>query len=150
MKLRLELNNLTQSPVSKNMLFAIATEALRQINYEFLFSRNISLSVACVAPEEIRALNRQYRGYDEVTDVLSFSEYENPRELKKETRGEIFLGELILCYDDIAVYAKKNKKDTAREFAVVVAHGMLHLLGMKHSARMFQLQNNIIKSVFSL
>lgn len=143
MKLLLEINNLERSPVKKNVIRKIILETLKQSGYIFLFSRNLSMSVALVSREEIRALNKKYRGQNKATDILSFPEYPAARELKKETCKDIFLGELIICYDDIVSYAKQYHKKLEKEFAAVVAHGVLHLLGMEHSKRMFQLQSKV-------
>lgn len=111
-------------------------------------AREIFVSLALVAPAEIHRLNKEYRKYDSVTDVLSFAEYKSAKALKKAVDnppdGGVFLGELILCYTDIREYARKNKIGLKKELANVVSHGVLHLLGMKHGKKMFSIQNKVL------
>jgi probable rRNA maturation factor len=147
MKLNLEVNNVTQSPVADSFFVAVAERALAKAEYAFLQEKNISISLAVVAPAEIKKLNGDYRKYDSVTDVLSFAEYENLELLEKAAEGEdeLFLGELIICYDDIKEYCRANSIDLEKELANVTAHGVLHLLGFDHSDKMFSLQAEIIK-----
>jgi rRNA maturation RNase YbeY len=56
---------------------------------------------------------------------------------------ELFLGELILCYDDIKEYAQKEELDLEKEFAKVVSHGILHLLGFEHGEKMFAIEQSV-------
>jgi probable rRNA maturation factor len=79
-----------------------------------------------------------------VTDVLSFAEFKNLKVIKTNKGKEIFLGEIILCYDDIKAYAKKNELKTEEELAKVFLHGILHLLGFRHGPKMFALQNKFL------
>lgn len=148
MKLRLQVNNTTQSPVGDEFFQKVAEKALAAAGFDFLKNnKEIFLSLALVPPAEIRRLNKEYRKYDSVTDVLSFCEYKNARDLKKAvdnaTDVGVFLGELVLCYTDIKKYARKNKIGLQKELANVVSHGVLHLLGMKHGKKMFSIQNKI-------
>jgi rRNA maturation RNase YbeY len=149
MPIRLQVNNTTSSPVGDDFFQRVAEETFREAGFEFSESKEIFLSLALVAPAEIRRLNKEYRKYDSVTDVLSFAEFKNARALKKAVDKSVdvgvFLGELILCYNDIQEYAKKNKIGLQKELANVVSHGVLHLLGMKHGKKMFAIQDKIIK-----
>ncbi len=83
-----------------------------------------------------------------MTDILSFASYKNIKEIKKAEEnppaGGVFLGELILCYDDIKDYAKKNGLNFKEELARTVSHGILHLLGFHHGKKMFSLQDKIV------
>lgn len=149
MKLNLEINNVAQSPVADAFFVGVAEKTLAAAKYEFLADKEISLSLALVSKEEIRKLNGAYRKYDSVTDVLSFAEYENLAELqaagKNPPEGGLFLGELIICYDDIKEYCQENGIALEKELANVTAHGILHLLGFDHGDEMFGLQEKIIK-----
>ncbi len=81
------------------------------------------LCVALVSDARMRALNRQFRGKDKVTDVLSFP---------ARTRG--FLGDIVIA----AGLAKKQAKAAGHglniEIRVLALHGLLHLLGYDHDA----------------
>ena len=79
------------------------------------------LSVAIVSDRRMRALNRQFRGKDAVTDVLSFP---------SDDRG--FMGDIVIA----AGVAKRQAKDAGHslptELKVLALHGLLHLLGYDH------------------
>jgi rRNA maturation RNase YbeY len=145
MKIDLEINNTTQSPVEDAFFAQVAEKTLAEMDWDFLQEKELNISVALVAPAEIQELNKQHRQYDSVTDILSFAEYANIEEMKAtalKNPGEVlFLGELVLCYDDIKGYAEKEGLGLEKELAKVFAHGILHLLGFSHGEEMFALQD---------
>ena len=147
MKLVVEINNLSSCRIGKDFFVRTIEESLAQSGYDFLRTKNVSLSVALVTPAEIRKLNKEYREKDAVTDVLSFAEYASQKALEKAGEKEVFLGELILCYNDIKEYAKLNKQNVRLELATVVSHGVFHLLGFSHGKKMFSLQDAVAKKV---
>lgn len=146
-KLNLEINNQTKSPVKKRFFEDVIKKVFKEAGFEFLKNKTVSISIALVGEKEIKKLNRAYRKKNSVTDVLSFGEYKNQAGLKKEKSREIFLGELILCYNDIKKYAKKEGIVFKRELQKVAAHGVLHLLGLNHGKKMFAIQEKIIKKI---
>ncbi len=73
--------------------------------------------------DNIRQLNKQYRGKDAVTDVLSFPSGE-----------EGFLGDIALCLPRAYEQAKEYGHSAQREVAFLVAHSMLHLFGYDHES----------------
>lgn len=150
MKFKLETNNKSKSPLKKVFFDKIIRETLLEVGWEFLKKKNISLSLAMVGKKEIKEINKKYRRINAVTDILSFAEYKSERDLRKGVEKnkdkELFLGELILCYDDIKEYAKKEKLNLKEECAKVVSHGLLHLLGMKHGKKMFSIQSKAAKN----
>ena len=81
------------------------------------------LSIAIVSDRRMRALNRQFRGKDAVTDVLSFP---------AESRG--FMGDIVIA----AGVSKRQARDAGHsaqtELRVLALHGLLHLLGYDHEA----------------
>jgi len=144
MKIEIELNNKTQSPVAEDFLVGVAEKTIEASGYDFLREKNISASVAIVPEEEIRELNAKYRKNDSVTDILSFCEYETKNDLENAKENNLFLGELILCYNDIEKYAKEKGIDLQQEMANVFSHGILHLLGFSHGEEMFSIQKKVI------
>lgn len=147
MQINLEINNITVSPINEVFFEMVAKNTFAELDCGFLRNKKVGISIALLAPAEIRKINKEYRKYDKVTDILSFPEYASVEDLKKnaekETEEEVFLGELILCYDDIKEHAQKEKLDFEQEFAKVVTHGILHLLGFKHGEKMFALQQMV-------
>ena len=102
------------------------------------------VSLLLTSDEEIHRLNLEYRGIDQPTDVLSFPqiEYETPGDLSgaeeqeagcfNPDTGELFLGDIIISLDRVKEQAESYGHGTRREFAFLVAHSMLHLLGYDH------------------
>lgn len=88
--------------------------------------RAVELSVRYVDSAEGRALNRDYRGRDDATNVLSF-----PAELPPGVRSPL-LGDLVICAPVVALEALRQDKPLAHHHAHLVVHGVLHLLGMDH------------------
>jgi probable rRNA maturation factor len=149
MKINIEVNNETQEAVGDSFFLRVAEKTLQEVNWDFLQESTLSISVAIVSLEKIHELNKQYRQVDNATDVLSFAEYEKIDAAvvanAMKTDGEIFLGELILCYDDIKEYAEKEHIEFEDELTNVFSHGTLHLLGFGHGEEMFAIQNKVVK-----
>lgn len=143
MKLNLEINNQTKTRLDEKSAKAAVLGALKKSGLKFLDKKNISVSLAVVDKKEIRRLNRIYRKKNKTTDVLSFAEYKKKADLKKITSRDIFLGELVACFEDIKNYTRKNRLNSEKELIKVLVHGTLHLLGFKHGKKMFNIQENI-------
>ena len=85
------------------------------------------LSLYCVTPEEIRALNLEHRAVDRVTDVLSF-----PAAEPGETPSDGFWGDIVLCPQRAREQAGEYGHSMERELAFLTVHGALHLFGYDH------------------
>lgn len=114
--------------------------------------------------EGIHEINREHRGIDRPTDVLSFPmlEYERPADFSRveadavdsfnpET-GELLLGDIIISTDKVIEQAEKYGHSREREYAFLIAHSMLHLFGYDHevpeeAAVMEQKQAAILESL---
>lgn len=83
-------------------------------------------SLQIVSSDEMQVLNRDYRGKDKPTNVLSF-----PMDLPEEI-GLNILGDLALCDEVIEMEAQQQSKTAAAHWAHMVVHGMLHLQGYDH------------------
>ena len=93
------------------------------------------ISVTVVDGEEIRELNRDYRGIDRVTDVLSFPQFGCSEELEEalESGDEtVLIGDVVICYDKVLSQAEEYGTGTVREFVYLFVHSILHLLGYDH------------------
>lgn len=104
------------------------------------FSKKIrgTVEVAVVGDKKIQTLNKKYRGKNKVTDVLSFS----------WLSGD-FLGQIFICYPQIVRQAKEYEISVDEEFARMLVHGLLHLVGHDHvkkieASRMFKIQERIV------
>ncbi len=88
------------------------------------------ISVTFVSAEEIREINRDYRGVDSVTDVLSFPQFESPEEIPAE--GHALLGDIVICLERIASQAEEYGHTPERELLYLFVHSLCHLLGYDH------------------
>ena len=82
-----------------------------------------SVTIAFVSDKTIRQLNRQFRGFDKATDVLSFP--------SADVDGSN-LGDIALSVDTAAKQAKENGLAFEEEIAQLILHGLMHLSGYDH------------------
>lgn len=116
-----------------------------------------ALTLVVTDDESVQELNRDYRGVDAPTDVLSFAAQENapsapelaalPPELAAEFAG--YLGDVIIAYPYATRQAAYYQNSTAAELRLLAVHGVLHLLGYDHAtpeeeATMWALQSTIL------
>ena len=87
---------------------------------------NVEVSVSFVGDEEIRDLNRDYRGVDKSTDVLSF-----PIDDEFIIDNRI-LGDVIINTRRVMEQAKELGHSNERELSYLTVHSILHLLGYDH------------------
>ncbi len=85
------------------------------------------VSVALVDEEQIRQYNHDYRGLDQVTDVLSFALDDGPG-----PDGMRNIGDLVVCTSRAAEQAQRAGHDLWTELRILLLHGFLHLSGMEH------------------
>lgn len=103
---------------------------------------DVSVEITVTDEEEIRELNRDNRGIDKPTDVLSFQNIaevklpikkeDYPSEINFED-GSVIIGEIYVCREKAEKQAEEYGHSTAREVAFLTCHGMLHLLGFDHT-----------------
>ena len=87
------------------------------------------LSVAVVSDRRMRALNRQFRGKDKVTDVLSF-----PASDRSAPSAAGFLGDVVIASGVARQQAREAGHSIQTEVRVLALHGLLHLLGYDHES----------------
>ena len=87
---------------------------------------NAYISISLVDDKEMLKLNSEHRGKDSPTDVLSFNIEE------KMDDGKFYLGDIVVNSEQAARQAKEYDNSVEEEIAELVAHGMLHLLGIHH------------------
>lgn len=120
----------------KRALQAVAAGLRRKKDAEF--------SIAFVSEREMKKLNKEWRGKDAVTDVLSFGRAEKA---ERAERGE--MGEILICYEQAKRQAKDMGHSVRDEVMFLLVHGALHLFGHDHerpagAKRMFPLQSRIL------
>ncbi|MFQ5380624.1 MAG: rRNA maturation RNase YbeY, partial [Dehalococcoidia bacterium] len=93
--------------------------------------RNTSLSCLLTDDAAIRALNRQFRGLDEPTDVLAFPDEADPAFIEAEA-AEDYLGDIAISLETAAFQATQAGHSIEDELAHLLVHGILHLCGYDH------------------
>jgi len=99
------------------------TRALRAVGVT-----NRTATLVFVGDAASRGLNRQFRGKDRATDVLSFP----TRAEKFERENRSRLGEIVISVPRAAAQAKQNGLSFANEIQQLILHGLLHLCGYDH------------------
>lgn len=141
-QLQLEIVNRSGRAVPQKFLRdwvrLMAREASLAINPSKYAGRDFV--IAFVTTEEIRKLNKTYRGKNKPTDVLSF-----------ESDDPSSLGELAIAPEIISAQARDHGLLVREELGYMVLHGFLHLLGYDHeknerdAKRMFTLQDELFE-----
>lgn len=92
----------------------------------------VAISVVLADDPFIRELNRDYRGKDKPTNILSFATSDDTT-MQHTSEGEpIHLGDLILAFTTIQKECKAQNKTLAQHVAHLIVHGCLHLIGYDH------------------
>lgn len=90
----------------------------------------VEISLTLVDSEEIRRLNRDYRNMDQITDVLSFPQFDDLNELTEDE--EILLGDVVICRQQAEAQAEEFGHSVEREMVYLFIHSVCHLLGYDH------------------
>ncbi len=121
-----------ETEVAPDLLEEVLTRAVRQVG----LTGPAEVSVVVTDDAEIHRLNRQYRGVDAPTDVLSFSQTEpGPGEEAggfPHPPGVQVLGDVVISGDRVRAQAAEYGHSQQRELAYLAVHGLLHLLGYDH------------------
>lgn len=125
-------------------VYELSELLLEKVLQEEGLETEAEVNITIADDPEILKINKEFRGIDKVTDVLSFpavpfqiagdpdgadledDEYYNP------DTGELILGDMILSYDRLTAQAKEYGHSIKREYAFLVVHSLLHLLGYDH------------------
>lgn len=118
-------NRQLEVPIEEKVLKLLTLVAKESLKVEEM-DDNYEISISFVDNEEIKTLNKQYRGIDLETDVLSFPMDEDllvPMPL---------LGDIIISVEKAVEQSEQYGHSIERELAYLTAHSMLHLCGHDH------------------
>ncbi len=154
-----EEGSLTLPIECRELAGKVAETALDEIGCPY----EAEVSLLLTTDEEIRGMNRRFRGIDRATDVLSFPmiEYEKAGDFSRleETpdcfhpeTGELLLGDIVVSKERVLAQAEEFGHSISREFAFLIAHSVLHLSGYDHmeaeeTLRMEELQDRILNKL---
>lgn len=100
-------------------------------------AKGAELSITIVNNEEIQKINRDYRGKDQPTDVISFA-LEEMGEGEVVVKGDnlpVALGDIIISLEKAKEQAEEYGHSFQRELGFLAVHGFLHLLGYDHMTK---------------
>jgi len=121
-------NTVKSSGVDTRRLKTVAKQLLRQVD-----ESDSSLSISLVDDREIQVLNREHRGKDKPTDVLSFPLYEDGQGTTLEpVVPERLLGDVVISIDTARRQAAEYDAPLQNEVYRLLIHGILHVLGHDH------------------
>ena len=117
-----------------------------------LLAGHADVTVRLVGEDEGRKLNREYRGKDYATNVLTFVYDAQALEGETGLAGPVVVGDLVLCVPVLVREAEEQGKAVDAHFAHLMVHGMLHLQGYTHeneedTARMESIEVGILAAL---
>jgi probable rRNA maturation factor len=138
----------TKRPFSQKFLKKIISQTAQELK----FKKKFGVAVLLVGDKQIKDLNKKYRHKNKITDVLSFSQKEGEK-FPLPQKEKNYLGEIIICYPQLKRQAKIFKQTEEKEFALLLIHGFLHLLGFDDQTssgykKMEKLQNKILARIY--
>ena len=117
------INRQRARKISAKPLRQFAARSLKLVERE-----SHDVSIVFVSDPKIKKLNRQFRGKNYATDVLSFPNHAEAF----ESQNEEALGEIVISVDRAAAQAKENGLSFSNEVEQLILHGLLHLCGYDH------------------
>lgn len=138
---QVEIINNVENISEINELDKLIDYTLKKMNVE-----NAIMNVIIVSLDEIHKINKEYRGIDRPTDVISFALEDDHTFINLEYR---VLGDIYICLDKAKEQALEYGHSLKREISFLTVHGILHLLGYDHMKEdeekiMFNLQEEIL------
>lgn len=119
-------------PLSRKLLKKAATKTLELMDVK----GDVSLDISIIGDRKMRNLNKEFRGKDTSTDVLSFSFELNDKKAAKfvnpPNSNYLNLGDVIISYPQLLEKAAKQNMLVDDMANLLVVHGIMHLLGYDH------------------
>ena len=140
-------------PEINRALYRTVRRAIRATLLEESFPYPVRVAVTFCDNDYIHAINREHRGVDRPTDVLSFPLYEDGDFSSPECVRECALGDIVLSLERARTQAAEIGNTFLREVAFLTIHSTLHLLGYDHErsleedARQCERQTAIINTL---
>lgn len=134
----------------------LAKLLLQHIAEHFQIPCGVKLSFILTNKDTIQQLNRDYRGIDKVTDVLSFPlqeyrqgslDYDSLTDAEFE-KGKLLLGDVVICAPIAKAQAEEFGHSLERELLYLFVHSVLHLLGFDHEQEEEKAQMRILEESF--
>lgn len=99
---------------------------------EGLNGKNLYVNVVITTPQNTRTINKEHRGIDKETDVLSFPMFEKDEIKTLNPENEDVLGDMVISLNQVEKQAEEYGHSFERELSYMVVHSFYHLLGFDH------------------
>jgi probable rRNA maturation factor len=109
---------------------AVRSDCSRLIRAEGLTAGE--LSIVLTGDGAIRKLNREFRGIDRATDVLSFPQFDDAGDAAANAAARLPIGDVVISIDTAIRQADRIGVEPADRIRTLLIHGFLHLLGYDH------------------
>ncbi len=119
---------LLNDPESFSLDQSRVSDILFRISKAVSDEQNGTINIAFLSDEEIQALNKEYRGIDNSTDVLSFHYYDDFSDVEDDE----IIGEIILSESRVLSQSEEHEHTVINEAEILIIHGVLHILGYDH------------------
>ena len=144
------LQNATK--IAQNVIKSDILERSPIKNYDFI-KNDIEFDVMFCDNDAIHEINRDYRGKDKETDVITFALFaDSEPQMRMVSEEGIAHGDIIISVEKIKFQAVENQKTFEEELYFILAHGILHLFGFTHQDEekleyMISLQQRLVEDV---
>lgn len=110
----------------------VACKHVRESVWFLQEGKHFSINLCLSNDAEVHTLNREFRGMDKPTNVLSFANYDDEAFEEMLNENVVELGDVILALETLECEAKEQKISLEAHFTHLWLHGILHLLGYDH------------------
>lgn len=117
--------------IEERLILSLERAATLCLAYEG-WNLDYEISLSLVDDDEIKELNKIYRGMDCSTDVLSFPLVDGNQIIDIE---EKLLGDIVISVERVALQAKEYNHSFEREMIFLLVHSMFHLMGYDHDTK---------------
>lgn len=112
--------------IPKTLSRAYCTQSLHALEKIVKKPQNGVINLIVIGPEEMADMNKQFRGKEGPTDILTFSYY-SPELTSSDVAGEIYL-----CLEKIKLYTEEAGRTYKEQLEYIIIHGLTHLMGYDH------------------
>jgi probable rRNA maturation factor len=130
----MEINISIDEPLETDLELGWLEGVARQVLEAEGAGAEAEVGLLIATEERVKELNRDYLGEDAPTDVLAFSAREEGAGFPfiHPPDGLLHLGEVIIAYPQAVIQAAEHRHPVKKELAILLIHGLLHLLGYDH------------------
>ena len=145
----IEIDFINQGPKAYDVYESLFVDLAAKVVEHLHLKDEYLVDVNVVDNKFIHQINKDYRGVDRPTDVISFAFLDDKEEQTLVGQKQISLGTILISFEKAEEQSKDYGHSINREMSFLFVHGLLHLLGYDHMTKedetvMFKLQDEIL------